>query len=121
VKGDERILGGSDFVEEILSFSGEHYEPRYDLVRRGYDLDRIVNRVAEILEMELHEILSKGRKNKEVVAGSLQCFWAARELGLSFTELARQLEMTVAGIGYAVCRGEKIARENHYRVLKDVS
>jgi len=63
----------------------------------------------------------KGRENTEVVARSLLCFWAARELGLSLTELARQLEMTVAGIGYAVRKGEKIARENHYRLLKEVS
>jgi putative transposase len=64
--------------------------------------------------MEPHEILSKGRKNKEVIARSLLCFWTTRELGLSLTGLARQLEMTVAGIGYAVRKGEKIARENHY-------
>jgi len=71
--------------------------------------------VAEILEMQPDEILSKGRNRKEVVARSLLCFWAARELGLSLTELARHLEMTVPGIGYAVRRGEKIVRENHYR------
>jgi hypothetical protein len=29
------------------------------------------------------------------------------------------MEMTVAGIGYAVRRGEKVARENHYRLLKE--
>jgi hypothetical protein len=86
VKSDERILGSSDFVERTLAVSGERYEPRYDLVRRGYDLNRIVNRMAEILQMQPHEILSKGRKSKDVVARSLLCFWAARELGLSFTE-----------------------------------
>ena len=70
--------------------------------------------------MEPHEILSRGRKNTEVVAGSLLCFWVARESGLSLTELARQLEMTVAGIGYAVRKGEKIARVKHYTLLKEV-
>ena len=72
--------------------------------------------MADILEMQPDEILSKGRNRREVVAKSLLCFWAARELGLSLTELARHLEMTVPGIGYAVRRGEKIARENHYRL-----
>jgi len=43
--------------------------------------------VAEILEMQPQEILSKGRKAKEVVAGSLLCCWATKELGLSFTVL----------------------------------
>jgi plasmid maintenance system antidote protein VapI len=71
--------------------------------------------------MQPRQILSKSRKSKEVVAGSLLCFRAARELGLSLTELARQMEMTVAGIGYAVHRGAKVARENHYRLLKEES
>lgn len=121
VKTDERILGSPDFVEQTLAVSGKRYEPRYDLVHRGYDLDRIVNRVAEILEMEPHEILSRGRNNKEVVARSRLCFWAARELRLLLTGLAGQLEMTVAGTGYAVRKREKIARENRYRLLKEVS
>jgi len=69
--------------------------------------------------MQPQEILSKGRKSKEVAAGRLLCFLAARELGRSLTELARQMEMTVAGIGYAVRRGEKVAQENHYRLLKE--
>jgi hypothetical protein len=88
-------------------------------VRGGYDLNRIVNRVAGILEMQPHQILSRGRKSEEMVAGSLLCFRAARKLGLSLTELARQIEMTVAGIGYAVRRGEKVARGNHYRRLEE--
>lgn len=116
-KSDERILGEPDFVEEILAQSGEHYERGYDLVRRGYDLNRIVDRVAEILEMEPDQVLSKGRQREKVVARSLLCFWAVRELGLSLTELAPQLEMTVPGIGYAVQRGELIVRENDFRLV----
>ena len=78
-KSDERILGHSDFVEEILSFSREYYERRYNLMRRGYDLDRIVSRAAEILEMQPDEILTRGRKEKEVVARSLLGFWAVKD------------------------------------------
>lgn len=116
VKSDERILGESDFVERVLTEAGEHYERRYDLVRQGYDLNRIVNRVAEVLEMQPDEILSKGRQKSKVLARSLLCFWAVRELGLSLTELAVHLEMSVPGVGYAVRRGETIARENDYRL-----
>ena len=53
-------------------------------------------------------------KKQEVIARSLLCFWAVRELGLSLTELARHLEMSLPGVDYAVRRGERIARENHY-------
>ncbi len=114
---DERILGDSDFVEAILARSGEHFESAYQLARAGYDLNRVVNRVAEISGMQRDEIFSKGRVRNAVRAKSLVCFWAVRELGFSLTEMAGHLGMTVAGVGYAVRRGEKIAREHHYRLL----
>ena len=31
VKGDERILGDSDFVEDVLKAAGESFEPKYEL------------------------------------------------------------------------------------------
>ena len=63
------------------------------------------------------EVFTKGRQDRKVKARSLLCFWAVRELGMSLTELAREFEMSVAGIGYAVERGETIARENQYRLI----
>ncbi|MBW2739263.1 MAG: hypothetical protein JRE64_10550 [Deltaproteobacteria bacterium] len=44
------------------------------------------------------------------------CYWAVRELGISCTDLAKQLEMTQPGVGYAVSRGEKIAEEHKYQL-----
>ena len=42
------------------------------------------------------------------------CFWAARELGISHTALAKELEMSLAGVGFSVERGESIARKGNY-------
>jgi hypothetical protein len=42
-------------------------------------------------------------------------------IGLSFTELARHLEMTVPAVGYTVRGGETIALENHYNLVKSFS
>ena len=114
---DERILGESDFVESILSEAGEAYERRYQLKALGYDLNRIAQRVAEIYKMECDEVFFKGRQDRKVKARSLVCYWAVRELGMSLADLAREFEMSKAGIGYSVERGETIARENNYRLL----
>ena len=51
-------------------------------------------------------------------ARSLFCFWAVRELGLSGTLLAKQFKMSQPGVVYAVNRGEKIANERNYQLLK---
>ena len=78
---------------------------------KGYDLDRVVQRVSEVLGMKPEDIFSKGRQNRKVTARSLMCFWAARELGISHTALAKELEMSLAGVGFSVERGESIARK----------
>jgi len=73
--------------------------------------------VADICEMDLDEIYSKGKQQKKVKARSLLCFWAVRELGMSLTDLARHLGSSVPGVGYAVERGESIARDNNYQLV----
>lgn len=115
---DERILGDSEFVDSVLSQANERYERRYELQRLGYDLDRIAERVGEIYGMEKHEILSRGRQRRKVKAKSLLCFWAVREAGMSLKDLARRLEMSAPGVGYAVERGEAVAHENGYKLIK---
>lgn len=72
---------------------------------------------ADICEMDLDEIYSKGKQQKKVKARSLLCFWAVRELGMSLTDLARHLGSIVPGVGYAVERGEAIARDNNYQLV----
>jgi hypothetical protein len=37
-------------------------------------------------------------------------------LGISCTDLAKQLEMSQPGVGYAVTRGEKIAKDNNHQL-----
>ena len=114
IMSDERILGDSDFVDSVISQSEEHYERRHKLRRQGYDLDRIAERVSELLGMKPDEIFSKGRQDRKVKARSLLCFWAARELGMSHTALAKKLEMSIAGVGFSVERGESIAKKGNY-------
>lgn len=91
IMSDERILGDSDFVDSIISQSEEHYERRYRLKRQGYDLDRIAQRVSEVLGIESDEVFSKGRQNRKVKVRSLLYFWASRELGISHTSHTSQL------------------------------
>lgn len=118
VMSDERILGDSDFVESVLSQAGEKYERHYELKRLGYGLDSLAERVGEIYGMEPGEVLSGGRQARKVQARSLFCFWAVRELGVSLREVARRLKISSPGVGYSVERGEAIARDNGYHLIK---
>ena len=116
LKSDERILGDSEFVEAILLQAEEKLTRQSELRRRGYDLDRVAERVSEIFEIDRKEIFAGSRRERRVQAKSLFCFWGVRELGVSLTDLAGRLGMSPAGVGYAVQRGEVMARERGYQL-----
>ncbi len=62
-KGDERILGDGDFVKEVLSQANEQLQNKYRIRAEGYDLNTLVDRVAEITELNSKEILdAEGRR-----------------------------------------------------------
>jgi hypothetical protein len=61
VKGDERILGESCFVEEVLRASEEQMGRRYRLKAEGYDLERVEQRVGTVLGIEPERIHVRGK------------------------------------------------------------
>ena len=93
----------------ILSQANEWVERRDERKQRGYDMTRVAERVAEIVGIDKNEIFQMSCQKKRSDARGLLCHWCAGELGLTQTELARGLEMTVSGVGYAVRRGEIVA------------
>jgi putative transposase len=121
LKGDERILGETDFVTEVLAQANEKYTRHYELKRLGYDLKKIEQKVTEIYQITKEDLYSRGRQKDQVEAKSLLCYWAVRELGLSATSLAQRLRMSQPGVGYAVIKGKKIAKEKNYQLVDNVS
>jgi putative transposase len=119
VKGDERILGDTDFVEAVLKEADERLQRRYQLKTRGFDLDRVAERVAQVLGMPLEIVWERSRRPQVAVARSLLCYWASTELSMSMTDLARRLNLSQPAVSIAARRGEKIARENQYRLTED--
>ncbi len=116
VKGDQRILGESDFVLDVLSEADEKFDRYYELKSLGYDLKSVEQRVCEIYDIEPEDIYSKSREKIRAEARGLFCYWAVRELGYALTDLARRLNMSGPGVGYAVSRGEGIAKHHNYQL-----
>ncbi len=115
VKGDERILGESDFVERMLKEAGEAFERKSLLKSQGWDLDKLAAHVGKLLEMDVSVVWSAGKYRPIVEARSLLCYWAVRELGVSMTSLAKRLNLSVSAVSQSVERGAWIAKEKSYR------
>jgi len=111
LKGDERILGDSDFVLGVLKSSEEEMERRYRLKAAGYNLERVAGRVAEVFGVRAEDLWVPGKYARVVPARSLFCYWAVRELGVGATEIARRLGLTQPAVSISVRRGERIAKE----------
>jgi len=111
IKGDERILGGSDFVMEVLAQADERYDRGYRLKSLGYDISSLERKVIELFNIEKEDLYSGSRKKPISEARSLFCYWCVRELGESMTSMAKLLGLTQPAIGYSVERGERIAKK----------
>ena len=117
LKGDERILGDSHFVDTVLlktngKLNGNHHhEPN------GADFRKIEQQVVELFGIQKDLIYGKGRSRAQVDARSLLCYLAVRDLGLSRTDLAHRLEMTQPAVSYAVDRGKADRQKDRKKVM----
>lgn len=116
LKGDERILGNGDFVEQVLSQAKEGIARKYLLKAKGVDLARIAERVAEIFGMRPDEVWTSGKQAKTVRARSLLCYWAVDELGLNQTDLSRRLGISQAAVSLAIARGRGMVAIHGYEI-----
>lgn len=111
IKGDERILGSGDFVEDVLRQSQEWFQETYVLQSKGYDFKWLTKEVSLVLNVDLNEMMKPGRYPKRVEARSVLCYWASRLLGISTVELSKQLGIAQPTVSQSIKRGEKIVSE----------
>ncbi|PQP34300.1 transposase, partial [Desulfobacteraceae bacterium SEEP-SAG9] len=108
IKGDERILEDSDFVDKVLSQASEQMERRYRLKAQGWTLTKITARVAEIFGIEKDQVVVAGKLPDRVRARSVLAYWAIRDLGLTATEVGKYLGLSKSAVSRAANRGQKL-------------
>ena len=111
LKGDERILGESDFVEKVLAEQKERFERQYWLKANGFDFEHVVGKVAEIFNIEPEMVCKTGKQPLLVKARSVVCYWSVREIGLSGTRVGKLLGICQSAVSRSVVRGEMICEE----------
>ena len=86
---------------------------------RGYDFDRVVLRVAEVMGMRQDQVTAFGKSPRTVTARSLLCFWAHRKLGMTTVQIAARLRIGQPSVSRSSIRGETIAGENQLILMSD--
>ena len=111
LKGDERILGDSEFVMQVLESAHERLEERYRLATQGHTFDRMIAQVSGYFGLSVEEILSPGKHPHRVKARSVAAYLAVRKLGMNGTAVGRLLGVGQSAISRGVARGEKLMSE----------
>ena len=94
-------------------------EERYRLQAEGYDIDKLIERVGELVEMSPEEIMERGKERRKVETRSIVCYWATDSLGISQRELAKRLQLTQPAVSQAVRRGKDLAKSQSYLTFHD--
>ena len=118
LKCDERILGDSEFVEQVLKEAEDRLERRYALEAKGYDFEQVVERVAQVMNMNASDVLKRSKDSQTVKARSLLCFWANRELGMTTVEISHRLKLSQSAVSRSSMRGERLALRNGFHILE---
>ncbi len=111
LKGDERILGDSEFVMQVLESARERMEERDRLAAQGHTFDRIIGQLSEYFGLSVEDILSPGKHPHRVKARSVVACLAVRKLGMDGTAVGKRLGVGQSAISRAVARGEKLMAE----------
>lgn len=111
-KGDERILGNGDFVQAVLSQANESMARQFHLISCGYDLNKLIEKVAGITGVDSDDIINSRKRHRISGARDLLCFWAIEYLGVKQLELSELLHITQPAVSMAAGRGRLFAEEH---------
>jgi REP element-mobilizing transposase RayT len=108
IKGDERILGSSDFVERVLKQADEQLEERYRLQAKVISLAALVDKVAHHYKIEPEDLKSASKKRLITNARRAFCYIAVRKLGYKCTDISKVAGIDATTASRAVGLGSKL-------------
>jgi putative transposase len=111
-KQDVRILGSSEFVEEILAEEARENQKRAQFKKNRIGIEELVNSVGKAFGVTGGEVIGGSQRQTVSLARSVVCYLGVRDLGMTGRELSREFNLTPAAIHYAVLRGERCLLEN---------
>ena len=100
IKQDSALSGGEQ----------AELERRCRLEAEGFDIEKVIERAAEIRGLTAEQIRTAGKEPWRVQARSLACYWAVRELGMTTVAVSKVLGICPTAVTKAVSRGELFAK-----------
>lgn len=109
-KGDERILGSTDFARTVLNEAEERYQRQVKVRSKPEAILQLIDEECGKRQINPGEVQSGGRRMKASEARAAIAYRATTEFGLSAAEIARHLGVTTASITRAVQKADRKMR-----------
>jgi REP element-mobilizing transposase RayT len=101
-KHDGRILGGEDFVEQILREADKKLKRQLRVGGRKSLIDEVIERFCKEEGMESEELRSGGKRKKVSQVRAKIAYQLNHEMGVPLAEIARQVGVCTSAIAKAV-------------------
>ena len=116
-RSDQRILGDSGFVRDVISDLDDLVKKNLGLSGQRKDMSALAQQVCKKYNISLNELRS-GSRRRDVVEGRAAISWVAvRELGYSGADVARYLGVTNSCVTRFVASGQRPDIDDLIRML----
>jgi len=109
IKGDERLLGSSDFVERVLKQADEQLEEKYRLQVGAISLQALLEKVAHYYKIEAEDLKSASKERIVTKARRALCYVAVRKLGYKCTDVSKAVGISAVTASKSVSLGSKLS------------
>jgi hypothetical protein len=115
VRADERILGGSEFVERVQRESDEEWERRSLLRKRGMNLRWLLKKVAGHFGADTESLESVSKVPTIAKARAVLCYLGVRKIGLTSVSIATELGISQSAVSRAIARAPEILQREEIK------
>jgi hypothetical protein len=99
---DARVLGGGDFVAEILKEADKRLARQLQRGERRDSIDQVVKKRCEEGGIEEAELRNGGKRRRVSGIRAKICFHLSHEMGVPFAEIARHVGVCTSAVAKAV-------------------
>ena len=108
LKGDERILGSSEFVEPALKMAEEEMEKKTTCRARGLDMGSLLQGIAEYYAVDLRKLKGKSKVAGVARARAVFCYLAVEKLDERCASVAKAFAISPSAVSKGMRRGRSI-------------
>jgi hypothetical protein len=110
-KGDERILGSSEFVEKVLRQANEQGHKLSELRRMGWTFDGVITEASRAVGVKTEDLFMRSRSTAQSQGRALACKWLADDLGMPLKDIAGRFNVVPSAVFRLARRGRIIEKE----------